>query len=130
MTEVVSVRVLVPNCVIVRKWKPVRLLADTPESVGSTSVTTFYYEPAYVVGLVLFFDDFGREMYTTNMNEFMNNRYVQLAGLMLGLGTMFYLLLWILLSVTRLDIPWFVPVIISFGGAIWLVWKFFAYKIG
>lgn len=64
------------------------------------------------------------------MNQFMNNRYVQIAGLIIGLGIMFYLILWIVLSVTGIEIPSFVPFIMAFGGSIWLVWKFFAYKIG
>ncbi len=64
------------------------------------------------------------------MNQFMNNRYVQLAGLMIGIGVVLYLLLWILISALQLDIPWFVPFIASSGFSIWFVWKFMAYKIG
>lgn len=64
------------------------------------------------------------------MNEFMNNRYVQLTGLTLGIGVVLYVLLWILVSVTGLELPWFVPFIMSFGFSVWFVWKFMAYKIG
>lgn len=64
------------------------------------------------------------------MNEFMNNRYVQIAGLIVGLSILFFLLLWMVLVTTRFEIPLFVPIVMSVGTAIWLVWKFLAYRIG
>lgn len=89
-----------------------------------------HYAPSMSVMVVLFFGQFTREMYTYDMNEFMNNRYVQLSGLTLGIGGMLFLLGIILISSLRLDIPWFVPFIASFGFSVWFVWKFMAYKIG
>jgi hypothetical protein len=64
------------------------------------------------------------------MNQFIANRYVQLAGLILGLGILFYLFVWVVFSLLGVQIPWFVPFIMSFGASTWLVWKFLANRIG
>ena len=64
------------------------------------------------------------------MNQLMSNRYVQLAGLILGLGVLFYLFVWVVFSLLQVQISWFVPFIISFGASTWLVWKFLASRIG
>ena len=96
----------------------------------STFVTMLYYAPCMSMIKVLFFGQLGREMYTYDMNQFMNNRYVQLTGLILGLGGIPFIFLLIIINSLQLDIPWFVPFIASFGFSIWFVWKFMAYKIG
>ena len=65
------------------------------------------------------------------MNQFMNNRYVQIAGLILGLAILIYMLLWMLFALAGIrDVPSFVPVVVSLGVAIWIVWKFYARRIG
>jgi len=64
------------------------------------------------------------------MNEFINNRYVQLASLVVGIGILFYLLVWILFRALGVELPWFVPFIMSFGSSTYLVWRYLAYKIG
>lgn len=65
------------------------------------------------------------------MNQFMNNRYVQITGLILGLAILIYMLLWMLLALAGIrDVPSFVPVVVSLGVAIWVVWKFYARRIG
>ncbi len=70
-------------------------------------------------------------MYTKHyMNQFMNNRYVQLAGLILGIGVIFYIIVRIAFGALNADVPGFVPFIMAFGASGWLVWKFLAYKIG
>ncbi|MFZ1812686.1 MAG: hypothetical protein WAU02_04210 [Candidatus Saccharimonadales bacterium] len=65
------------------------------------------------------------------MNQFMNNRYVQIGGLTLGLAILIYMVLWIIITVANLgEVPPFITVVISLGIATWLVWKFYAWRIG
>lgn len=64
------------------------------------------------------------------MDQFLNNRYVQLGGLVAGLSLVFFMMLWLVFYILKFDIPLFIPALISIGSAIWLVWKFLAYKIG
>ena len=70
-------------------------------------------------------------MYTKRyMNQFMNNRYVQLAALIGGIGILFYIIVCIFFGALNVNVPGFVPFIMAFGTSTWLVWKFLAYKIG
>lgn len=70
-------------------------------------------------------------MYTRQyMDQFMNNRYVQLVGLVLGIGLVLYIIVRIVFGALDVTVPGFVPVVMSFGPAIWVVWKYLAYKIG
>jgi hypothetical protein len=64
------------------------------------------------------------------MNQFINNRYVQLSSLVLGIGILFYLIIWVIFTALGVAVPWFVPFIMSFGSSTFLVWKYLAYKIG
>lgn len=60
----------------------------------------------------------------------MNNRYVQLAGLILGIGVILYIIVRVVFGALNAEVPGFVPIIMAFGTSTWLVWKFLAYKIG
>ena len=62
--------------------------------------------------------------------EFLNNRYVQLALLTLGLGLLFWAIFWlVLLALGIRDFPIFLEFMASFLGAGVLVAKFFAGRI-
>ncbi len=83
----------------------------------------------------LVFGGFEREMmvacYTGDMQQFMNNRIVQICGLTLGLAILFYMALWLLFAALNLkDVPQFAYIVVSLGAAVWLVWKFYARRIG
>lgn len=93
--------------------------------------------------LVLFLDGFGCEnllrelhldrwaVYTEAMNEFLNNRYVQLSLLTALIALFIYALIWIILSLVGLDeFPQFLRITISVLGAGLLVYKFFEQRIG
>ena len=62
--------------------------------------------------------------------EFFNNRYVQLGLLTLGLGFLFWVIIWLILRALGLqDFPAVLQVSVSFLGAGLLVYKFFAGRI-
>ena len=68
--------------------------------------------------------------YTEGDMEFLNNRYVQLALLTLGLGLLFWALFWVvLLALGIREFPVFLQVMAAFLGAGVLVAKFFAGRI-
>lgn len=65
------------------------------------------------------------------MNQFMNNRYVQIVGLTLGLAVLIYLLLWVIFSLIGLStFPVFLQLVVALGTAGVIVSKFFAFRIG
>ena len=62
--------------------------------------------------------------------EFLNNRYVQLGLLTLGLGLLFWAIFWLILRALGLgDFPMMLQVSVAFLGAGLLVYKFFANRI-
>jgi hypothetical protein len=62
--------------------------------------------------------------------EFFNNRYVQLALLTLGLGLLFWAIIWLVLMLLGLsDFPVFLQLAVSFLGAGLLVTKYFSNRI-
>ena len=62
--------------------------------------------------------------------EFLNNRYVQLGLLTLGLGLLFWAIFWLILRALGLsDFPTMLQVSVAFLGAGLLVYKFFANRI-
>lgn len=62
--------------------------------------------------------------------EFLNNRYVQLGLLTLGLGLLFWVIFWLILSALGLhDFPVMLQVGAAFLGAGLLVAKFFSGRI-
>ncbi|HAC55861.1 TPA: hypothetical protein DCF80_00020 [Candidatus Saccharibacteria bacterium] len=62
--------------------------------------------------------------------EFFNNRYVQLALLTLGIGLVFWALLWMVFYLVGLeDFPIGLQLAIAFLGAGLLVYKFFSNRI-
>lgn len=68
--------------------------------------------------------------YTNVMHAFFSNRYVQLALLTLGLGTLFFLIIWLIFSLIGLnDAPMSLVAVASYLGAGVLVAKFFAGRI-
>lgn len=67
---------------------------------------------------------------STDMQQFFNNRYVQLAGLTLGLGALFFGVIWLFcLTVGLQDFPVFLQAILAMLGAGIVVYKFFAQRI-
>lgn len=60
----------------------------------------------------------------------MNNRYVQIVGLGLGLAILIYLLLWMITAIFRLPVAAEVRGLIAGLLAVWIVWKFYAWRIG
>lgn len=69
-------------------------------------------------------------MYTKLMNHFFNNRFVQIGGLALGFTFLAYLFLWIVFSLIKIQIDSGLMIVISLLTSIWLVWKFYAWRIG
>ncbi len=65
-----------------------------------------------------------------SMNQFMNNRYVQLSGLTLGLAILFGMILWMIFYLLKVPFPVEMLVMMSVLGAIGIVWKFFSWRIG
>lgn len=64
------------------------------------------------------------------MQSFFSNRYTQLALLTLGLGTLFFLILWLVLTLLGLrDTPVTLLAVASYLGASVLVTKLFANRI-
>ncbi len=64
------------------------------------------------------------------MQQFFENRYVQLGLLTLGLGLLFWAIIWLILRALGLgDFPMALQVSVSFLGAGLLVYKFFAGRI-
>lgn len=62
--------------------------------------------------------------------EIFNNRYVQLGLLTLGLGLLFWAIIWLVLRALGLqEFPTVLQVSVSFLGAGLLVYKFFAGRI-
>ncbi|MBP7760825.1 hypothetical protein KA093_03470 [Candidatus Saccharibacteria bacterium] len=65
------------------------------------------------------------------MQQLMNNRIVQICGLTLGLAILVYMFLSLLFALINIgQVPSFVPIGVSIGVAIWIVWKFYARRIG
>jgi hypothetical protein len=64
------------------------------------------------------------------MQQFFSNRYVQLAALTLGLGLLFFLILWLVFTLIGInDAPLGLTALASFLGAGVLVAKFFAGRV-
>lgn len=64
------------------------------------------------------------------MQAFLSNRYVQLALLTLGLGSLFFLIIWLIFTLIGLDdAPMSLVAVASYLGAGALVAKFFADRI-
>ena len=64
------------------------------------------------------------------MQQFFNNRYVQLAGLTLGLAILFFLVIWVVTSTIGLkDFPVGLEITLAVLGAGIIVYKFFARRI-
>jgi hypothetical protein len=62
--------------------------------------------------------------------EFLNNRYVQLGLLTLGLGLLFWVIFWLVLGALGLhDFPVMLQLMAAFLGAGLIVAKFFAGRI-
>lgn len=62
--------------------------------------------------------------------EFLNNRYVQLALLTLGIGLVLWALFWLILTILGLDdFPLMLQLAVAFLGSGLLVSKFFAGRI-
>jgi len=69
-------------------------------------------------------------MYTGTVMEFLNNRYVRLTLLTLGIGLLFWAILWLILMALNIrDFPVFLQLIAAFGGAGVIVYKFFAGRV-
>jgi|GEM_PF-1535072 hypothetical protein len=64
------------------------------------------------------------------MDSFMNNRFVQITGLTLGLALLIYIFLWIFFMLIRISVDAGVQTVVSLLGAIFIVWKFYAWRIG
>lgn len=64
------------------------------------------------------------------MQQFFNNRYVQLTGLTIGLSLVFFLLIWFVAQMIGLqDFPVMLEVMLSVLGAGILVYKVFSERI-
>ncbi len=64
------------------------------------------------------------------MNEFFSNRYVQLGLLTLGLGLLFWAIMWLILRALGIDdFPVMLEVAVSFLGSGLLVAKVFASRV-
>lgn len=64
------------------------------------------------------------------MNDFFSNKYTRLAMLTLGLAVLFYLVIWMIMSIVGVDfLPPFLHFMISILGAGILVAKYFAFRI-
>lgn len=72
-----------------------------------------------------------RYVYTsTHMDKFLNNRYIQLAGLTLGLSVLFYVVIWLFcVTVGLRDFPAFLQGMLAVLGAGLVVYKFFSQRI-
>lgn len=65
-----------------------------------------------------------------NMQQFLNNRYVQLAGLTLGIGVLLWAVIWLFCTVTGLnDFPIGLQIMLAVLGAGLVVYKFFSQRI-
>jgi len=65
------------------------------------------------------------------MNEFLNNRYVQLSLLTIFIAALIYTLMWVIFSLIGLgDFPQFLRVTVSILGAGLFVYKFLEQRIG
>ena len=65
-----------------------------------------------------------------DMQQFLNNRYVRLTGLTVGIAALLYSLIWIVLITVGLeDFPQFLQISLSVLGASVLVYKFFSQRI-
>jgi hypothetical protein len=64
------------------------------------------------------------------MQQFLNNRYVRLGGLTLGVGTLFFLLIWLVMTTIGLkDFPVGLEAMLAFLGAGVLVYKFLSQRV-
>lgn len=117
----------------------------------STHSAVFYFRVFFRIALDLFLGDFEREnidcsslmplpaivcvsrgfVYTgTDMQQFFNNRYVQLAGLTLGVGALFFASIWIVTTVLGMtDFPIGLEVLLAFLGAGAVVYKFLSRRV-
>lgn len=70
-------------------------------------------------------------LYTSHtMQQLFNNRYVQLAGLTLGLAALFFAIIWLVATTLGLkDFPVEVELLLAVLGAGIIVYKFFASKV-
>lgn len=65
-----------------------------------------------------------------HMQQFLNNRYVRLSLLTLGLGTLFYLIIWLIVGLLGMnDFPHAFIFLLSGLGAGLLVYKVFASRV-
>ena len=64
------------------------------------------------------------------MDQFINNRYTQIAGLTLGLAILIWMILWIVFSVLKVPFPMELQIAVSLLVAVGVVWKFYAWRIG
>lgn len=64
------------------------------------------------------------------MNDFFSNKYTRLAMLTLGLALLFYLIIWMIMSIVQVAfLPPFLHLMVSVLGAAILVAKYFAFRI-
>lgn len=64
------------------------------------------------------------------MQQFFNNRYTRLAALVLGLGTVVFLILWLVARAVGLqDFPPILIALVAFLGVGALVYKFIAHRV-
>lgn len=64
------------------------------------------------------------------MQQFLNNRYVRLTGLTLGLGALFFALIWLVTTTLGLkDFPVPLEAVLALLGAGVLVYKFLSQRI-
>lgn len=118
---------------------------------GSTRSATYYCRGYGWAPPVLFFGTFGCEnvvglplevlfnrlcvsptigILIRTMQQFFNNRYVQLTGLTIVVGTLFFLMIWLVSSVIGLDqFPVALQAVLAFLAAGIVVYKFFSQRI-
>jgi hypothetical protein len=64
------------------------------------------------------------------MQQFFNNRYVQLAGLTIGIGILFFALIWLIcMAIGLKDFPIALQLTVAFLASGVVVYKFFAGRI-
>ena len=64
------------------------------------------------------------------MEQFFNNRYVQLAGLTLGLSALFFGVIWLIVTtIGHIDFPVPLEAVLAVLGAGAVVYKFFAQRV-
>jgi hypothetical protein len=64
------------------------------------------------------------------MQQFFNNKYVQLTGLTIGIGILFFALIWLVcMTVGLKDFPVALQFILAFLGSGAVVYKFFSQRI-